>query len=287
MCDARPLLDVTRGSALVVVTVLAVAGCAGQAVTSTTAAPLHVPVTVVDTAPPPGIDVPGAHWIKIRGAGGRATNEQVAAVFRPSGPGPFPLVIELHGSAGLKDVDVQWAARLGRAGFVALAGCWQSSSTPPDTFQFYELTVRFIACPTLRATNGDAIAALIEAGRKQPAVRSDAMALYGMSAGGAVALEELASRADIRAAVVDSGAGGGLDPTKINTPVLILAGTADDYVDFAAQKSYVDGLQRAGKRVEWHYYEGGRHTLILDPANKDDAIKRIIDFLSRNLRSTA
>ena len=80
---------------------------------------------------------------------------------------------------------------------------------------------------------------------------------------------------------------GGLDPAKINAPVLILAGTADSYVDFAAQKDYVDALQRAGKQVEWHYYEGGRHTLILDPANKDDAIKRIIDFLSRHLLSTA
>jgi acetyl esterase/lipase len=41
--------------------------------------------------------VAGAHWIKIRGAGGVASNEQIAAVFRPPGQGPFPLVIELHG----------------------------------------------------------------------------------------------------------------------------------------------------------------------------------------------
>jgi dienelactone hydrolase len=216
-----------------------------------------------------------------------ATNEQVAAVFRPSGTGPFPLVIELHCSGGLKDVDVEWAARLGQAGFIALAGCWQSSTVPPDTFQFYELTVRFIGCPTLRATDGDAIAALIEAGRKQPGVRSDAVALYGMSSGGAAALQVIASRSDIRAAAVDSGAYGGPEPTKINAPVLILAGTADSYVDFTAQKDYVDQLQRVGKHVEWHYYEGGRHTLILDPANKDDAIKRIIDFLNRHLLSTA
>jgi dienelactone hydrolase len=282
------ILEVTRGLASIVVILLALAGCAGQAATPTTATPQHVPLTLVDGAPPPGIDVPGAHWIKIRGAGGVATNEQVAAVFRPPGAGPFPLVIELHGSGGLKDVDVEWAARLGQAGFVALAGCWQSSSVPPDTFQFYELTVRFIGCPTLRATDGDAIAALIEAGRKQPGVRSDKVGLYGMSSGGAAALQVLASRSDIRAAAVDSGAGGGApEPTKINAPVLILAGTADSYVQFTGQKDYVDQLQRAGKQVEWHYYEGGRHTLILDPANKDDAIKRIIDFLSRHLLSAA
>jgi dienelactone hydrolase len=195
-------------------------------------------------------------------------------------------VIELHGDGGLKDVDVEWAARLAQAGFVALAGCWQSSSVPPDTFQFYELTVRFIACPVLVASPVDAIAALIEAGRKQPGVRSDAVALYGMSSGGDAALQVLASRSDIRAAVVDSGAAGAPDP-RINAPVLILAGTADIYVGFTAQKNYVEALQRARKQVEWHYYQGGRHTLILDPVNKDDAMKRIIDFLSRHLLSTA
>jgi dienelactone hydrolase len=196
-------------------------------------------------------------------------------------------VIELHGDGGLKDVDVEWAARLAEAGFVALAGCWQASTVPPDTFQFYELTVRFIECPVLVASPVDAIAALIEAGRKQPGVRSDAVALYGMSSGGAAALEVLASRSDIRAAVVDSGDAPGPEPSKINSAVLFLAGTADEYVPFTAQKNYVEALQRAGKQVEWHYYQGGRHTLILDPVNKDDAMKRIIDFLSRQLLGTA
>jgi dienelactone hydrolase len=189
-------------------------------------------------------------------------------------------VIELHGSGGLKDVDVERAARLSQAGFVTMAGCWHSSSVPPDTLQFYELTVRFIACPTLLAGDGDAIAALIEAGRKQQGVRSDAVALFGASAGGAAALRLLASRRDIRAAVVDSGARGGPEPAKINSPVLILAGTEDAYVAFTQQKDYVEALQRAGKQVEWHYYEGGRHDVTLDPANKEDAFKRIIDFLS-------
>jgi dienelactone hydrolase len=271
----------------IVVTSLVLAACAGQAASPTSATPQHVPLTVVDGVPPPGINVPGAHWIKIRGAGGVAASEQVAAVFRPSGQGPFPLVIELHGDGGLKDVDVEWAARLAQAGFVALAGCWQSSEVPPDTFQFYELTVRFIACPVLVANEVDAIAALIQAGRQQPGVRSDAVALYGMSSGGAAALQVLASRSDLRAAVVDSGDAPGPEPGKINSAVLFLAGTADEYVPFTAQKNYIEALRRAGKQVEWHYYQGGRHTLILDPANKDDAMKRIIGFLSRHLLGTA
>lgn len=85
--------------------------------------------------------------------------------------------------------------------------------------------------------------------------------------------------------MIDSGVRGAPDPAKIKAPVLILAGTADGYVDFTGQKNYVEALQVAGKQVEWHYYEGGRHTLILDPANKDDAVHRIIDFLSCHLQS--
>ena len=259
-------------------------GCAGQAATSPSPTPQVVALTVTDTAPPPGVNVLGAHWIKIRGAGGLADSEQIAAVFRPSGQGPFPLVIELHGSAGLKDVDVQFAAKLGAAGFVAVAGCWEESSVPPNTFQFYDLTVTFIACPKMAATESDAIAALIAAGRKQPGVRTDAVGLYGMSAGAEAALTAIAARSDIRAAVLDSdGFRTAREASTINTPVLVLAGTADDIVGFAPQKSYVEALRAAGKDVEWHYYEGGRHTLILDPANKDDATRRIIDFLTRRL----
>jgi dienelactone hydrolase len=279
--DKRSRFEWCRGAVVTLLATLAVSGCGTPAGETPPPTPQQVEITVMDTTPPPGVNVPGAHWIKIVGAGGLANSEQIAAVFRPFGPGPFPLVVELHGSMGLKDVDVQWAARLAGAGFIAVAGCWETSTVPPDTFQFYELTIRFIACPDLRASSIDATAALIAAGRKQPGVRTDAVGLYGMSAGGGVAEDVVAARHDIRAAALDSPTGG---PETINAPVLVLAGTADENVPFTSQRDYVEALQRAGKQVEWHYFQGGRHTLILDPANKDDAIRRIIDFFSRRLK---
>ena len=42
-----------------------------------------------ETAAPQGVDVSGAQWLRIEGAGGKANNVQVAAVLRPAGPGPF------------------------------------------------------------------------------------------------------------------------------------------------------------------------------------------------------
>src|SRR5438270_11746112 len=89
---------------LILITTVGLASCGGSASSGASPTPRPVGITIMDTTPPPGVNVPGAHWIKIVGAGGVATSEQIAAVFRPSGEGPFPLVVELHGSGGLKDV---------------------------------------------------------------------------------------------------------------------------------------------------------------------------------------
>lgn len=272
----------TRGLVSIVVTALIFSGCGGQAAAPLSPTARQAALTVMDTTPPPGVSVPSAHWIKIRGAGGVAKSEQVAAVLRPPGPGPFPLVINLHGVGGLTDLDVERAARLAAAGFVAVAGCWQFATAPPNPVQFYDLKVTAIECRRMLASDADAIAALIAVGLTQPDVRTNAIGLFGLSAGGTAALTALAVRRDVRAAVLDAPAVvGAPQASRINAPVLVLAGTAD--VGYTNQKNYVEALQQAGKEVEWHYYEGGRHVLTLDPATRDDATGRMIDFLTRRL----
>jgi dipeptidyl aminopeptidase/acylaminoacyl peptidase len=85
--------------------------------------------------------------------------------------------------------------------------------------------------------------------------------------------------------VFDSPAVTGSASTDVNAPVLVLSGTDDQYVPFADQQNYVEALQSAGKTVERHPYQSGRHTLILDPADGTDARARAIDFLHRYLGS--
>jgi hypothetical protein len=46
-----------------------------------------------------------------------------------------------------------------------------------------------------------------------------------------------------------------------------------------------DGCNRAGKEVERRYCDEGLHTLILDLANKDDAMRRVIHFFTRRLKA--
>ena len=91
-----------RGLVSIIVAGLLLSGCGSQALTTTPPTPTtRQPVlTITDAPPPPRVNVPGAHWIRIRGAGGVAQSEQLAAVFRPSGQGPFPLVVELHSDGG-------------------------------------------------------------------------------------------------------------------------------------------------------------------------------------------
>ncbi len=56
----------------------------------------------------------------------------LAAIGRPSGAGPFPVVLLLHGTHGFVPQYVQLAQDLARAGFLAVAGCWFSGSENPN-----------------------------------------------------------------------------------------------------------------------------------------------------------
>lgn len=56
----------------------------------------------------------------------------LAAVARPSGAGPFPVVLVLHGTHGFARQYVQLAQDLARGGFLAVAGCWFSGAENPN-----------------------------------------------------------------------------------------------------------------------------------------------------------
>src|SRR5215204_7687620 len=90
---------------------------------------LKQPPIVAATAAPAGTETFAVKWIRVavpdRGV-------MFAAVGRPSGAGPFPVVIILHGTHGFVPQYVQWAEDLARAGFLAVAGCWFSGSENPN-----------------------------------------------------------------------------------------------------------------------------------------------------------
>jgi dienelactone hydrolase len=233
-----------------------------------------------DTAAPPGVDVPGAEWLKIEGAGGKGNNVQIAAVVRPPGPGPFPLVVWFHGSGpGLVATEVSAATHLTSGGFVVVVGCWMVS--PAEPVARNGISVPRIPCLQNFATADDATRALVEVGLQLPGVKKGAIGLFGVSAGGPQALHFPASSSGIGAVVVDSSPRG---PTKVNVPVLMLGGTADALVSIDEQRTYEQALRDSGSTVESHYYEGGMHAVTVVGEFQEDAFKRVIDFYLRYLK---
>ncbi len=221
---------------LVVVLWFGLTACGGQNVASNTTSTTATPRAAIrwsQTSAPQGVDVPGAQWLKIEGAGGTSTNVQVAAVVRPQGAGPFPLIVWLHGGLGFHVGDVSKAARLTPAGFIVLVGCWQL--TPAEATVYNGASYQTIPCLHLNVGQDDAVRALIDVGRQLPGVERDAIGLFGTSSSGPLALN-FGSGTDIKAVVVDSTGTGG--PSHVNAPVLMLGGTADPLVNIQAQRDY-------------------------------------------------
>ena len=87
---------------------------------------LKLRLVAMSTDAPAGTETLAVQWFKVvvpdRGA-------MLAAVARPSGRGPFPVVLVLHGTHGFARQYVQLAQDLAHAGFLAVAGCWFSGGT--------------------------------------------------------------------------------------------------------------------------------------------------------------
>jgi hypothetical protein len=80
------------------------------------------PAAVLSQAGPAGVDGSGGiEWVQLPAPGGTLT----AAVARPTGTGPVPVLVVLHGTHGFAREYVRLAQDLAREGrVVAVAGCW-------------------------------------------------------------------------------------------------------------------------------------------------------------------
>ena len=169
-----------------------------------------------------------------------AKKKMAAHLILPEGQGPFPGVLVLHTSSGLRPRDLDYATRLAKEGYVCLVPAFMdaygiTNQTRQATFTTY----------------GDEIFAdlvdAVELLKKRPEVAQEKIGAVGFSNGGYWAVL-LAARAKIRAGVSYYGAytGAGTDRvlkrfqqafTKESSPVLILHGSRDNTVQ-------VDNVQR-------------------------------------------
>ena len=219
-----------------------------------------------------------------------------AAVARPSGTGPFPAVLILHGTHGFARQYVEWAYDLARGGFIAVAACWFSGGGGAGA---YAVTPP-IPCPEIPPLgSGDYpeavqfVAALAEATRALPGVRPDRLALVGHSRGGGAVLQYLLAGGNVQAVILHSS-GYALRPDtragEFNVPIHILHGTTEPAgggspnYHVALARDFETALRQHQKAVEASYYEGGGHYgFFINPAQRDDELKRMIEFLRRHL----
>ena len=221
----------------------------------------------------------------------------LAAVARPSGAGPFPALIILHGTHGFAEEYVQLARDMARRGVLGVAACWFEGHRGPGIRYITPLECAggppFVDSPGSERFRlaRKSVNALVETVRALPDVRPDQVALFGHSRGGGAALDYvLTHTGTVKAAVLNSA---GYSPevtaraSEVDVPILLMHGTADSpagggsaFTTVTMARTFEAALRKAGKTVEAVYYQGGGHeTFFTARTQYEDALERMTTFL--------
>ena len=193
----------------------------------------------------------------------------MAVYFIPEGAGPFPVVVILHGTMGLREIHVQLAQDYAESGFIAIAGSWfgghykaVGSEKPPVKTEHSD-DIDWPDGPEIkRGTHPEAVedvVALVEAARTLPTADPSRIGLYGHSRGSEAAIATAASGVDIQAAVAIAGYPTNISFRKLEAPILILQGTVDKFVGPAKALQFEETLIALGKTVMTHIIKGAPH----------------------------
>ncbi len=243
-------------------------------------------------------------------------------LFRPAGEGRHAAVVFLHGCDGLLNKrgaivsrESAWAQQLTALGYVVLM---VDSFTPREQGEM--CSAGGFRLQLYRERPKDAYGALRYL-QAQDFVRPDRIGVIGWSQGGGTVLlaipEDSGGRppelpqGDFAAAVAFYPASCKDEsyrmPWKSSVPLLVLVGELDNWTPAAPCKSFVDGAVARGSLVEMQIYPGAYHDFDwpgvathellsyrmrsgaapiagLDPAAREDALKRVPQFLARYLQ---
>jgi len=220
--------------------------------------------------------------------GARQTME--ATLYKPAGAGPFPAVLVLHTSSGLRPPDHAYASKLADEGYVCLV---------PDFFKAHDLSQdnRHLTFTThAQSIQADFVAA-IDMLNKTQGVQAGRIGAVGFSNGGYWALM-LAANGQIQAGVSYYGAltAAGKDKslyalrtafTGKSSPVLVLHGARDATVASHNAEYLVSVLKKANVPHEFRLYPSAEHSFErgnLDSEAAADAWERTLRFLDATLK---
>jgi dienelactone hydrolase len=251
-------------------------------------------------APPPNGDAPNTQWVELDAPGNYSL---LAAVQRPPGPGPFPVVVLLHGGGGLnRSLLLRFESKgYVAAGFMIVIGCWFDGDNPLNP----------PAPGPVRCPNGPPYEisymnrvkyadALVQTARTLPGADARRVGIFGESQGGGEAVLLASTGTQVQAVVSDSGPySTGFAPNdtppitvvqNLSAPLLIIQGaaagsTADTRAPVQDAYDYEAALKALNKPVEAVYYPGVAHDPGPDsvPSVRDDARARAIAFFKKYL----
>ncbi len=221
-----------------------------------------------------------------------------AALRKPKGDGPFPVLLHFHGAPGGRGMDqlVGWVLgttggpvweRFLQEGFVVVSADYRGGAFPRgDGFKREDITY---------VDDGLAVLDYI---RSLPFVDKNNINLYGVSLGGDVVMHML-GRTSVHAAILGAPApinflgatfGNSADRWKdvhlnedlakrniepVQTPILILVGTADSLINL--DRPLHEMLSKAGKAVNMEIYEHGYHDFCMGPQGQKGRDEPLLD----------
>ena len=215
------------------------------------------------------------------------------AVYRPAGEGRFPVVVLLHGCAGVRRKDTQWAEAFRQQGYVAIV---------VDSLSGRGITTREDRIRVCRGLDlwgstraGDVLASLTYV-RALPFVDAERIAVVGWSHGAWAALDFLASASPemvrgLRAVVAFYPYCGLVSRARwrgfgVDVPVLMLLGEADSIVSTDSCLKLAVAQAEQGRSVSTKVYREVGHVFDWrETAATLDARERVREFLAGRLKS--
>jgi carboxymethylenebutenolidase len=193
--------------------------------------------------------------------------------YKPSGTGPFPAVLVVHGKSGLGEGMRPHLTWLATQGYVALAPDY---FTPIGmTAEKFDVSFYLNNVDQAREVLGQGLEALKSLSYVDP----NRLGVVGFSLGGYLAFI-LATRNDVKGIVSYYGAYAPTAPAacsladiiaEIKVPVLMFHGDADQLVPIAHANTARDLLTSKGKQFEYFIYPGVEHAFDLQGAATYDA----------------
>jgi dienelactone hydrolase len=224
-----------------------------------------------------------------------------AAIAMPTGKGPFPAVIILHGTHGFADEYVKMARQLARNGIIGIAACWFAGRLGEGVR--FITPIEFKDAPPLVDVPGLGrfrisrwtLDSLVRKVNSLAEVQPGNVMFFGHSRGAGAALDFVLTHPGKVKGLILNSCGYPPEVTKraaeINIPVLMLHGTADSPADggsavtnISMANQFETALRSANKNVEANYYkDGGHNGIFTNSAQFEDTIQRMSKFMQNKL----